>query len=82
MLNKQSMTAYQMDNLIMEKYHSKLSPSVTYAKLATMERQKLIECHLDDGKIYSLLEKGKQLLEKKTTIVKEIRSEAITLFEN
>ena len=75
------MTAYQIDTLIMDKYHSKMSPSVTYAKLATMERRGLIECHPDHGKSYSLIEKGKQLLEKKAIIIKEIRGAAVTLFE-
>jgi DNA-binding PadR family transcriptional regulator len=82
MLKQQPVTAYQVDSLIMDKYHSKMSPSVIYARLAIMERQGLIECHPDHGKTYSLTEKGKQLLSKKTMITKEIRSAAVTLFEN
>ena len=82
------MTAYQIDNLIMDKYHTKISPSVTYAKLATMERQELIECHPQNGKTYNLTEKGKELLDNKRLIIKEIHSstkpylkdETITLF--
>lgn len=81
MLQYRSMTAYQIDNLIMDKYHSKISPSVTYAKLATMERLGLIDCHLHNGKAYNLTEKGKELLDTKAIIVKEIRSNTVTLFE-
>ena len=81
MLKQQSMTAYQIDNLIMEKYHSKISPSVIYAKLAIMERQALIECHPHHGKTYSLAEKGQDLLANKHEIIKEIHNCTIILFE-
>lgn len=81
MLKQQSMTAYQIDNLIMDKYHTKISPSVTYAKLAIMERQELIECHPHHGKTYSLTEKGKELLVNKHDIIEEIHNSALILFE-
>ena len=75
------MTAYQIDNLIMDKYHTKISPSVTYTKLAIMERQELIECRPLHGKTYNLTEKGKELLENKSLIIKEIHNSVATLFE-
>ena len=80
MLKQRSMTAYQIDNLIMDKFHTKISPSVTYAKLAIMERLELIECQPHNGKTYNLTEKGKELLGGKSWIIKEIHN-SVARFE-
>jgi DNA-binding PadR family transcriptional regulator len=81
MLEHQSMTAYRIDNFVLDKFHAKINPSVIYAKLATMERIDLIKCTPNNGKTYSLIEKGKKLLCNKALIIKEIHGCTITLFE-
>ena len=76
------MTAYQINNLIMDKFHTKISPSVIYAKLAVMESLYLIEWQPHNGKTYDLTEKGKELLGGKSWIIKEIHRSTITLLES
>ena len=81
-LQHRSMTAYRIDSFIMDKFSTKLSPSVVYAKLYSMERQDLIKCvQLGHSKSYSLSGKGKELLANKHGIIEEIRSSALILFE-
>ena len=82
MLEKRSMTAYRIDNLVLDRFHAKISISAIYVRLENMERQGLVKCKLHDGKMYSLTEKGKELLSNKPLIIKEIHSIAITLFES
>lgn len=81
LLKEKSATAYKIDNIILRKYQIKMSPSVTYAKLATMERQGLIECHLNNGKIYRITEKGKEITDNETAIIREIKVNAIIIFK-
>ena len=75
------MTAYRIDNLILERFHAKINPSVIYAKLETMENIGLIKSELHNGRTYSLTEEGKKLLYNKILLIKEIHVSAISLFE-
>jgi len=43
-----------LTTLLLERFHSKISPSVTYAKLDVMERKGWIKCKPHNGKTYSL----------------------------
>ena len=81
-LEHQPMTSYRIDILLLERFHARISPSVTYAKLDVMERNGWIKCKPHDGKTYSLTKKGKELLSNKPLIIKEIHSSTITLFES
>jgi DNA-binding PadR family transcriptional regulator len=82
-IGHQSITGYQIDSFIMDKFRTRLSPSVVYAKLCVMEEQDLIKCvHLGHSKSYCLSEKGKELLANKHEIIEEIHSSTLILFED
>ena len=82
MLEQRSMTAYRIDRLVLDGFQANINPGVIYGKLAAMERLNLIKCKPQNGKIFSLTEKGRKLLCNKALIIKEIHSSTITLFES
>jgi DNA-binding PadR family transcriptional regulator len=81
MLCHQSMTAYRIDSLILERFQAKINTGVIYSKLVTMEREDLVKCKMNFGKTYSLTEKGEKLLNNKASIIKEIQNSTINIFE-
>lgn len=82
MIQNRPMTAYQIEKLINNKFHTNMSTTVVYTKLLTMERLHLIQCiQQGHGKAYRLTEKGKELLSNKPKILKEIHASQLVLFE-
>jgi DNA-binding PadR family transcriptional regulator len=69
------MTAYEIDNSILEKFGGKRSPNVVYTKLSSMERENLICCaQSKHGRVYSITENGKETAEDMPRIIQETQS--------
>jgi DNA-binding PadR family transcriptional regulator len=74
MLSRHVMTAYQIDGIILKKFHCKTSPNVIYSKLSVMERQGWLVCEYSrHGRVYCITNKGKKITESIPHIVQIIQ---------
>lgn len=74
-MSNNSMTAYEIDNLILQKFGGKRSPNVVYTRLSTMERKGLIKFNESrHGRVCSATEKGRNLVGTMPRIIEEIQS--------
>ena len=82
MLLQKSLTAYQIDCILMKKFRAHISPSVIYSKLSVMGRRRLINCRqlTFNRTAFCLTEDGKRILAKKGEIVKKISESVLLLF--
>lgn len=73
-LAKQCMTGYQINNILMRRYHIFLAPGVIYTKLNSMERKELIDCiSSNQRRVYVITKKGKDILDDLPAIESEIK---------
>jgi DNA-binding PadR family transcriptional regulator len=82
MLMSKSMTAYEIDNSMLEKFGGKRSTNVVYTKLAIIERNGWVSCvHSKHGRCYNITEKGKKIVNNMPIMVAGIHKIVPIIFE-
>jgi len=77
MLLNHPMTAYQIDNSVLKRHGSKISPNVVFTKLANLERKELISCAQSrHGRVYSITERGRKMVNINSNVIEEIQKSA------
>jgi DNA-binding PadR family transcriptional regulator len=75
LLLHQPMTAYEIDNSILKKFDGKRGPNVVYTRLASLERNGLINCaQTKHSRVYNITDKGRKIVDETPIIIKEMQT--------
>jgi DNA-binding PadR family transcriptional regulator len=81
LLLEDSLTAYEIDNIILDKFGSRRSPNTIYTKLSSMERNELITCNCTKrGRNYTITSKGKKAVTNSSNIIDTIQKMVPIIF--
>jgi DNA-binding PadR family transcriptional regulator len=69
------MTGYEINGLFVKKFGILIGPSMVYSKLYSMERKGWIKYTQNRaGRVYSLTEQGRKIVDSMTSIAEEIQA--------